>query len=39
MPLSYAGYHHFIMMSLISGEHNILALPLQDESPGLVPDG
>ncbi|APY04657.1 ATPase [Escherichia coli] len=40
MPLSYAGYHHFIMMSLISGEHNILALPLlQDKSPGLVPDG
>ncbi|EQC1378888.1 ATPase, partial [Escherichia coli] len=26
MPLSYAGYHHFIMMSLMSGEHNTLAL-------------
>ncbi|EHU9028727.1 ATPase, partial [Escherichia coli] len=21
MPLSYAEYHHFIMMSLMSGEH------------------
>ncbi|EKF2728027.1 ATPase, partial [Escherichia coli] len=26
MPLSYAGYHHFIMMSLVSGEHNTPAL-------------
>lgn len=33
MPLSYAGYHHFIMMSLVSGEHNTPALSLQDESP------
>ena len=24
MPLSYAGYHHFIMMSLVSGEHKHL---------------
>lgn len=32
MPLSYAGYHHFIMMSLVSGEHNTPALSLQDES-------
>ncbi|ENP0134559.1 ATPase [Escherichia coli] len=39
MPLSYAGYHHFIMMSLVSGEHNRPALSLQDESPGLVPAG
>ncbi|EKK1993120.1 TPA: ATPase, partial [Escherichia coli] len=22
MPHSYAEYHHFIMMSLMSGEHN-----------------
>ncbi|MBE1104237.1 ATPase, partial [Escherichia coli] len=29
----------FIMMSLMSGEHNTLALSLQDESPGLVPVG
>ncbi|EGK9462766.1 ATPase [Escherichia coli] len=28
MPLSYAGYHYFIMMSLVSGEHNTLALSL-----------
>ena len=35
----YAGYHHFIMMSLVSGEHNTPALSLQDESPGLVPAG
>ncbi|MCH6818348.1 ATPase, partial [Escherichia coli] len=28
-----------IMMSLMSGEHNTLALALQDESPGLVPVG
>ncbi|ENX6861762.1 ATPase, partial [Escherichia coli] len=28
-----------IMMSLMSGEHNTPALPLQDESPGLVPAG
>ncbi|MGV5880623.1 ATPase, partial [Escherichia coli] len=27
------------MMSLMSGEHNTLALSLQDESPGLVPVG
>ncbi len=33
MPHSYAEYHHFIMMSLMSGEHNTLALSLQDESP------
>ncbi|NYY78480.1 ATPase [Escherichia coli] len=33
MPLSYTGYHHFIMMSLMSGEHNTFALSLQDESP------
>ncbi|HHO0197915.1 TPA: ATPase [Shigella flexneri] len=39
MPHSYAEYHHFIMMSLLSGEHNTLALSLQDESPGLVPVG
>ena len=39
MPLSYAEYHHFIMMSLMSGEHNTLALSLKDESPGLVPVG
>ncbi|VED06720.1 invertase fragment, truncated protein [Escherichia coli] len=39
MPHSYAEYHHFIMMSLMSGEHNTLALSLQDESPGLVPVG
>ncbi|MCM4498693.1 ATPase, partial [Escherichia coli] len=26
MPHSYAEYHHFIMMSLMSGEHNTLAL-------------
>ncbi|WP_137552491.1 ATPase [Escherichia coli] len=39
MPLSYAGYHHFIMMSLVSGEHNTPALSLQDKSPGLVPAG
>ncbi|AEQ12152.1 ATPase [Escherichia coli] len=39
MPLSYAGYHYFIMMSLVSGEHNILALSLQEQSPGLVPAG
>ncbi|MEJ9592171.1 ATPase [Escherichia coli] len=31
--------HHFIMMSLVSGEHNTPALSLQDESPGLVPAG
>ncbi|EFG4855980.1 TPA: ATPase [Escherichia coli] len=39
MPLSYTGYHHFIMMSLMSGEHNTntFALSLQDEAPGLVP--
>ncbi|EGO6624168.1 TPA: ATPase [Escherichia coli] len=30
MPLSYAEYHHFIMMSLMSDEHNTLALSLQD---------
>ncbi|MEA0216116.1 ATPase [Escherichia coli] len=36
---SNAGYHHFIMMSLVSGEHNTPALSLQDESPGLVPAG
>ncbi|MFK3809452.1 ATPase, partial [Escherichia coli] len=24
MPHSYAEYHHFIMMSLMSGEHNTL---------------
>ncbi|MEH3855200.1 ATPase [Escherichia coli] len=29
----------FIMMSLVSGEHNTPALSLQDESPGLVPAG
>ncbi|MEL9144933.1 ATPase, partial [Escherichia coli] len=29
MPLSYAGYHYFIMMSLMSGEHNTPALSLQ----------
>ncbi|EOU5880243.1 ATPase, partial [Escherichia coli] len=28
MPHSYAEYHHFIMMSLMSGEHNTLALSL-----------
>ncbi|XNM56799.1 ATPase [Escherichia coli] len=28
MPLSYTGYHHFIMMSLMSGEHNTFALSL-----------
>ncbi|EFB1907682.1 ATPase [Escherichia coli] len=39
MPLSYAGYHYFIMMSLVSGEHNTLALPIQEQSPGLVPAG
>ncbi|EJQ8077916.1 ATPase [Escherichia coli] len=39
MPLSYTGYNHFIMMSLMSGEHNTFALSLQDESPGLVPAG
>ncbi|HDC0051787.1 TPA: ATPase [Escherichia coli] len=39
MPLSYTGYHHFIMMSLMSGEHNTFALSLRDESPGLVPAG
>ncbi|EFF2674788.1 TPA: ATPase, partial [Escherichia coli] len=26
MLLSYVEYHHFIMMSLMSGEHNTLAL-------------
>ncbi|MBO9149355.1 MAG: ATPase, partial [Escherichia coli] len=26
-------------MSLMRGEHNTLALSLQDESPGLVPVG
>ncbi|MGP0833189.1 ATPase, partial [Escherichia coli] len=26
MPLYYTGYHHFIRMSLISGEHNTFAL-------------
>ncbi|WP_280101339.1 ATPase [Escherichia coli] len=31
MLLSYVEYHHFIMMSLMSGEHNTLALSLQDE--------
>ncbi|MEY7301386.1 ATPase, partial [Escherichia coli] len=30
MPLSYAGYHHFIMMSLVRVEHNTPALSLQD---------
>ncbi|QGY11477.1 ATPase [Escherichia coli] len=25
MPHSYAEYHHFIMMSLMSGEHNTLS--------------
>ncbi|EFH4375446.1 ATPase [Escherichia coli] len=39
MLLSYVEYHHFIMMSLMSAEHNTLALSLQDESPGLVPVG
>ncbi|QIT52977.1 ATPase [Escherichia coli] len=39
MLLSYVEYHHFIMMSLMSREHNTLALSLQDESPGLVPVG
>ncbi|EOV7971744.1 ATPase [Escherichia coli] len=39
MPLSDAGYHYFIMMSLVSGEHNTLALSLQEQSPGLVPAG
>ncbi|HDB9430291.1 TPA: ATPase [Escherichia coli] len=39
MPLSYAEYHHFIMMYLMNNEHNTLALSLQDESPGLVPVG
>ncbi|EKY5128714.1 ATPase [Escherichia coli] len=39
MLLSYVEYHHFIMMSLMSGERNTLALSLQDESPGLVPVG
>ncbi|XNM83693.1 ATPase [Escherichia coli] len=34
----YAEYHHFIMMSLMSGEHNTLALSLQDD-PALVPVG
>ncbi|ELV0966808.1 ATPase, partial [Escherichia coli] len=29
MLLSYVEYHHFIMMSLMSGEHNTLALSLQ----------
>ncbi|HAZ0346832.1 TPA: ATPase, partial [Shigella sonnei] len=24
MPLSYVEHHHFIMMSLMSGEHNTL---------------
>ncbi|EFK3182698.1 ATPase [Escherichia coli] len=28
MLLSYVEYHHFIMMSLMSGEHNTLALSL-----------
>ncbi|MWT74216.1 ATPase [Escherichia coli] len=39
MPLSYVEYHHFIMMFLMSGEHNTLAQSLQDESPALVPVG
>ncbi|EFP8349303.1 ATPase [Shigella sonnei] len=39
MPLSYVEHHHFIMMSLMSGEHNTLALSLQDDPPGLVPAG
>ncbi|MBX8676348.1 ATPase [Shigella sonnei] len=26
MPLSYVEHHHFIMMSLMSGEHNTLAM-------------
>ncbi|HCJ5867999.1 TPA: ATPase, partial [Escherichia coli] len=30
---------HFIIMSLMSGEHNTLALSLQNQSPGLVPAG
>ncbi|KAA9260496.1 ATPase, partial [Escherichia coli] len=25
--------------SLVSGEHNTLALPIQEQSPGLVPAG
>ncbi|WP_407907805.1 ATPase [Escherichia coli] len=35
----YVEYHYFIMIYLMSGEHNTLALPLQDKFPGLVPDG
>ncbi|MFP1557255.1 ATPase [Escherichia coli] len=39
MLLSYVEYHHFIMMLLMSGEHNTLALSLSGGSPGLVPVG
>ncbi|HHZ8737869.1 TPA: ATPase [Escherichia coli] len=39
MPLSYAKYHDFIMMSLMNNEHNTVVLSLQDESPGLAPVG
>ncbi|XNM78893.1 ATPase [Escherichia coli] len=39
MPHSYAEYHHFIMMSLMSGEHNTLRCLFRMNPARLVPVG